>query len=149
MKEKTDKILTLAMLGLAVLASLFAIVFALDIDKFQGLFNVAYWMIFLFVICSFIAIVVFLCKRLVEQFKTQSGFAKKFLLICGIAVVALLASILLAKGNDVSAVLLEKNGLTEATSRWIGAACILVYILVIAAACSIVYVEVAKLSKKK
>ena len=61
----------------------------------------------------------------------------------------LLASFLLAKGNDVSAVLLEKNGLSESASRLIGAACILVYILVIAAACSIVYVEVAKLSKKK
>ena len=149
MKEKTDKLLTLVMLGLAVVASVFAIVFALNTDKFAGLYNIAYWMLLLLVICSIAAIVIFAGKKLGDNFKTQKGYAKKFCIILGAAVVVLLASFLLAKGTDVSAVLLEKNGLTESSSRLIGAACILVYILVIAAACSIVYVEVAKLSKKK
>lgn len=149
MKEKTDKLLTLVMLGLAVVASVFAIVFALNTDKFAGLYNVAYWMLLLLVICSIAAIIIFAGKKLGDSFKTQKGYAKKFCIILCAAVVVLLASFLLAKGTDVSAVLLEKNGLTESTSRLIGAACILVYILVIAAACSIVYVEVAKLSKKK
>ena len=149
MKEKTDKFLTIVMLGLAVVASIFAVLFALNTDKFAGLYNVAYWMLILIVICAIAAIVIFAGKKLGENFKTQKGFAKKFLIILIAAVVVLLASFLLAKGNDVSAVLLEKNGLSESASRLIGTACILVYILVIAAACSIVYVEVAKLSKKK
>ena len=149
MKEKTDKLLTLVMLGLAVVASVFAIIFALNTDKFNGLYSAAYWMVLIFIICSIVAILLFVVKKMAESFKTQQGFAKKFLLICCAIVAVVVASILLAKGNDVSNVLLEKNGLTETTSRWIGAACIMVYILVIAAACSIVYVEVAKLSKKK
>lgn len=149
MKDKSNKLLTLVMLGFAVVATIFAIFFALDTDKFAGLYNVAYWMMLIMAICAIAAIVVFACKKLGDNFKTQYGYAKKFFLILGVAVVVLLASFLLAKGGDVSAVLLEKNGLTESTSRLIGAACILIYILVIAAACSIIYVEVAKLSKKK
>lgn len=149
MKEKTSKLLTIVMLGFAVLASVFAVLFALNTDKFAGLYNVAYWMLLIFVICAIAAIIIFAGKKLGDNFKTQKGYAKKFLIILIAAVVVLLTSFLLAKGTDVSAVLLEKNGLTESTSRLIGAACILVYILVIAAACSIIFVEVAKLSKKK
>lgn len=149
MKDKSNKLLTIVMLSLAVVASVFAIIFALDTDKFAGLYNIAYWMMFLLIICSLVAIVVFSLKKLFEHFGTDKKFLKKFLTIMCSAIVVFILSVLLAKGDDVSAVLLEKNGLTTATSKWIGAACILVYILVIAAACSIVYVEVAKLIKKK
>lgn len=149
MKEKSDKLLTIAMLGLAVLASIFAVFFALNTDKFAGLYNVAYWMLIIMIVCSIAAIVIFGLKKLGDNFKTQAGYSKKFFIVVITAIVMLLVSFLLAKGNDVSAVLLEKNNLSESSSRLIGAACILIYILVIAAACSIAYVEVAKLSKKK
>lgn len=148
MKEKTDKIMTLALLGLAVLATVFALVFALDIEKFSGMFDVAYWMLVILVVVSIAAILVFLVKKLGGRFKSEPGYLKKFLILIGIIVVVCVVSFLLAKGNDVSAVLLEKNNLTESASKLIGACCILVYILVIAAAASIVYVEVAKLKKK-
>ena len=62
---------------------------------------------------------------------------------------ACLAAFLLAKGNDVTPALMEKFNVTEGTSKLIGAACILVYILVIGAAGCIVYAEVAKSLKKK
>ncbi|KWW30795.1 MAG: hypothetical protein AUK63_774 [bacterium P3] len=149
MKEKTNKLLTWALLGLAVLAAVFTIVFALDIDKYAGLYDVAYWMLIIMVLVSICAIVVFGLKKLFGRFATQKGYLKKFLLVCAAVAVAVVAALLLSSGSDVSNVLLEKNNLTTGTSKWIGAACILVYILVIAAACSIVYVEVAKLAKKK
>ena len=64
-------------------------------------------------------------------------------------VVVLVVSYLLSKGNDVTLALMEKNNITESTSKLIGACCIVVYILVIGAAASILYTEVAKLIKKK
>jgi hypothetical protein len=62
--------------------------------------------------------------------------------------VVLAVSYLLAKGNDVTPALMEKFNVTEGTSKLIGAACILVYILVIGSAASILYTEIAKLIKK-
>ena len=44
--------------------------------------------------------------------------------------------------------LMEKFNVTEGTSKLIGAACIMVYILVIAAAVSIVYTAITKSLKK-
>ena len=49
MKDKSNKLLTIVMLSLAVVASVFAIIFALDTDKFAGLYNIAYWMMFLLI----------------------------------------------------------------------------------------------------
>ena len=67
----------------------------------------------------------------------------------GVIVVACVIAFVLAKGTDVSPALMEKNDITEGTSKLIGAACILVYILVIAAAVSIIYSECSKALKKK
>ncbi|MCR5821533.1 MAG: hypothetical protein K6F85_01255 [Bacteroidales bacterium] len=149
MKEKTDKLVTLVCLGLAVLATVFAVVFALDIDNNAFFYGITYWMLLLLLGVSIVAIVVFLCKKLADRFKTQPGYLKKFLLLIGLVVVVLVVSYLLATGNDVNSALLEKNNLTEGSSKLIGAACIVVYILVIGAACSILYVECSKLFKKK
>ena len=67
-----------------------------------------------------------------------------------IVIVALLVvSFLLANGNDVSAALLDKHGLSVGASKLIGAACILVYIIVIGAALSILVTEVMPKSNKK
>ena len=60
----------------------------------------------------------------------------------------LVVSYLLSKGNDVTLALMEKNNISEGTSKLIGAACWVVYILVIGAAGSILYTEIAKLLKK-
>ena len=62
-------------------------------------------------------------------------------------VVCVLAFVL-SKGNDVSPALMEKHGVTEGTSKLIGAACYMVYILVIVAAVSIIYTAIAKSLKK-
>ena len=136
------------MLGVALLASVFAIVFALNTQN-EAMFGIAYWIIFCLVVVSIAAILVFLCIKLAKRFKEEPGYWKKFLLLVVLVVVACLAAYLLSTGNDVKAALLEKNNMTEGTSKLIGAACILVYILVIGAACSILYTECAKLFKKK
>ncbi|MCR4659747.1 MAG: hypothetical protein K5650_05575 [Bacteroidales bacterium] len=149
MKEKTDKLVTLVCLGLALLATVFAIIFALNIDKNAGFYGITYWMLLILLGVSIIAIFVFLGKKLAERFKTQPGYLKKFLLLIGLIVVVCVVSYLLSTGNDVSIAMLEKNNLTVGTSKLIGAFCIVVYILVIGAAASILYVECSKLFKKK
>ncbi len=157
MKEKTDKLITFIGLGVALLCTVLAIVFAmnngdvksLDSVRQGGLFDATYWILALMVILSIVAIVIFLFVKLANRFKEVPGYAKKFFIILGVAVVVCLAAFLLAKGNDVTPALMEKSGTTEGTSKLIGAACILVYILVIGAACCIVYAEISKSLKKK
>lgn len=157
MKEKTDKLITFIGLGVALLCTVLAIVFAmnngdvksLDSVRQGGLFDATYWILALMVILSIVAIVIFLFVKLANRFKEVPGYAKKFFIILGIAIVACLAAFLLAKGDDVTPALMEKSGTSEGTSKLIGAACILVYILVIGAAGCIIYAEVAKSLKKK
>ncbi len=146
MKEKTDKILTLALLGLAILATVFAVVFALNTVNNTAMFDLAFWLLILMIGVSLCAIVVFLCKKLIERFKTEKGYLKKFLFLIVLIVVLLVVSFLLAKGGDVD---LIKYGISEGTSKLIGAACILCYIIVIGAALAILVTEIMPKSNKK
>ena len=146
MKEKTDKILTLALLALAIVATVFAFVFALNTVNNSGMFDLAFWMLVIMIGFSILAIVVFLCKKLLERFKTEKGYLTKFLLLIALIVILLVVSFVLAKGGDVDIV---KYGISEGVSKLIGAACILVYIIVIGAALSILVTEVMPKSNKK
>ena len=156
MKEKTDKLITLLGLGIAVVCTVLAIVFAMnnggvkDLAAVQanGLFDATYWILICFVAIAIAAIVFFLIVKLANNFKEQPGYWKKFLMLVGIIVAVVVISYLLSKGNDVTLALMEKNNISESTSKLIGAACWMVYILVIGAAASILYTEVAKLFKK-
>lgn len=156
MKEKTDKLITLVGLGIALVCTILTIAFAmnnggvkeLSAVKANGLFDVTYWILICFVVLSIAAIVYFLIMKLAKRFKEEPGYLKRFLILVGIVVVVLAVSYLLAKGNDVTPALMEKFDVTEGTSKLIGAACILVYILVIGSAVSILYTEIAKLIKK-
>lgn len=157
MNEKTDKLITWVGLGIALLCTVLAIVFAMnngDVKELSavrqgGLFDATYWILVCLVAVSIIAIVIFLFVKLANRFKTVPGYAKKFFIILGVAIVACVASFLLSSGNDVTPALMERFNVSEGTSKLIGAACILVYILVIGAACCIVYAEVSKSLKKK
>ena len=148
MQEKTKKIFIIVMLVLAVIASALAIVFAVN-PASEGTFWAAYWITFVMIILAIAGILVFACVKFAKSFKENPKQARKTLLTFAIAIVVVLVSFLLAKGNDVSQLLLDKNNLTVGTSKWIGAACIMVYILVGAAALAILYVECSKLFKKK
>lgn len=158
MKEITDKLITYVGLGVALVCLVLAVLFAmangsdvktLDMVQKGGLFDTIYWILMALVCISIVAIIIFLCIKLADRFKNVPGYAKKFFIILGVAIVVCTASFLLAKGNDVTLALMEKNDITEGTSKLIGAACILVYFLVGGAACCIIYSEVAKSLKKK
>jgi len=144
MKEKTDKLLTLVLLGVAIVSTLFAVLFALNTAS--GWFDVAFWIMVVMIVASLIAIVLFLCKKLAERFKSEPGYLKKFLLLIAAVVVLLVVSFVLAKGGDVDIV---KYDITEGTSKLIGAACILCYIIVAVAALAILYAEVTPKTNKK
>lgn len=156
MKEKTDKLITLLGLGIAVVCTVLAIVFAMNNGgvkelaavQANGLFDAVYWILICFVAVAIAAIVVFLIVRLAGKFKEEPGYIKKFLILVAIVIAVVVISYLLSKGNDVTLALMEKNNISESTSKLIGAACWMVYILVIGAAASILYTEVAKLFKK-
>ena len=159
MKEKTDKILTLVLLGVSLITAVFAVIFALQSDSkhlmdgirelgnnFSGMFDVAYWILVILLAIAICAIVVFLVKKLALRFKEEPGYLKKFLLLIAIIVGLLVVSFLLAKGGDVD---LVKYDITEGTSKLIGAACIMVYIIVIGAALAILVTEIMPKSNKK
>ena len=157
MKQATDKIITLAGLGVALLCTVLSILFAmnngdvkvLEAVKNGGLFDATFYILLCLVIFSIAAIVFFLVIKLAKRFAEDKGYWKKFLGLVAIIVVVLVVAFVLSKGGDVNLALMEKHNITEGTSKLIGAACIVVYILVIAAACSILYSEVAKSLKKK
>ena len=145
MKEKTDKIMTWALLGLAIVMTAIAFVFALNTAN-GGMFDLAFWLLICMMVVAIGAIVLFLVKKLAERFATEKGYLKKFLILIGIAIVVVVLSYLLAKGDDVD---LIKFGISEGTSKLIGAACIVCYILCIGAVCAIVVAECLPKSNKK
>ena len=156
MKESTRKLVMWCGIGVALLCMVLTIIFAinnggvkeLEAVKANGAFDATFWILVCLIAVSLIAIVVFLIKKLASNFKEQPGYWKKFLGLVAIIVVVCLAAFLLSKGNDVSPALMEKHDVTTGISKLIGAACIVVYILVAAAAVAIVGTEIAKSIKK-
>ena len=157
MKESTRKLITFVALGIAILATVLAVLFALNNGgvkelaavKANGLFDATFWILVCLVLASIAAILFFVVKTLAKRFVEDKGYWKKFLGIVLAIVVVCVVAFLVSKGNDVSPALMEKHDVSEGTSKLIGAACYVVYILVIAAACAILYTEVAKSLKKK
>jgi len=156
MKESTRKLITWAGIIIAGICTVLSIVFAMnngDVKELSavqanGLFDATFYILLCLIAVSVIAIVVFLCIGLGKKFSEDKGYWKKFLGIVAAIVVVCVLAFVLSKGNDVSPALMEKHDVTEATSKLIGAACYVVYILVIAAAVAIVYTTIAKSLKK-
>ena len=156
MKEKTDKLITWCGLGIAALCTVLTILFAiqnggvkeLSAVKANGLFDATFWILIAFVAISIIAILFFLVKKLAGKFASEKGYAAKFLILVGIVVAVVVVSYLLSSGNDINEAMMDKFNVTTGTSKLIGAACIMVYIMVIGAALSILATEIAKSLKK-
>ena len=146
MKEKTDKMLTLVMLLLGVVCAVFAFFFALKVETNpnSGLWDIVFFVLVAMIAVSVIAAIIFMFKSLAEKGKLVKFFIGLIAIVAIIFVLYLLSS-----GTDISASMLDKYGATQATSKWIGAFCYIVYILVIGAACAILYTEIAKSFKKK
>ena len=140
MKEKTDKLITIICLCLAIIGSVFAILFAMNGSS--AFFDTAFWMLIAFIAVSGCAIIGFLVMRIIK------GKGWKFLIGLGVLVALVLVAFLISKGNDVSLVFLEKNKATLGTSKLVGTACITTYVLFALSVLAIIYVEVAKFFKK-
>lgn len=164
MKEKTRKLIMWVLLGLSVLGGVFAVIHASGSDpkhmleagtmhelenNFSGMYDITYFIMVALFAIAIIAILFFVIRQLIDNFKNDPKKAKGTLVAVGLLLLMVVVAFLLAKGNDVSQVLLDKNNLTQTASKWIGTACISVYILFIAAVAAIVYVEVANALKKK
>ncbi|MCR5424604.1 MAG: hypothetical protein K6E93_07610 [Bacteroidales bacterium] len=143
MQEKTRKLITWICLGVAVLGAFFAILFALNQDKFSGMYNIAYGILLIFVVLALASILYFLVLRVIN------GGGKGLLIGLGLLVAVVLIAFLLSSKTDLSDTFLARNDASQGTSKLVGAGCITVYVLVFAAACSIIYVEIAKAIKKK
>jgi len=156
MKKATDRIIIFAGLAIALLCTVLSVVFAinngdvkvLEYVKVGGLFDATFWILLCLIAFSIAAILFFLIVKLAKNFVEDKNFWKKFLGIVVAIVVVCVVAFLVSKGNDVNPALMEKHEVTESTSKLIGAACYIVYILVAAAAIAIVYTEVAKSLKK-
>ena len=142
MQDKQNKIILFVVLAVAIIASVFAVLFA--VNQAGGMFYVASIIVYCLVGIALIAALATFVKLL---WTNKKSFVKTLLvaaLLCGIFLVAWLVS----SGTDVSATMLEKFDITQGGSKLVGAACISVYILFFASILSIVYVEVAKIIKK-
>ena len=150
MKEKTDKILTLGALGLAIVMAIIAIIFAINAGNGvikDGFFDTTFWLLVCIMIFSIGAILYFFVKKLINRFKTEKGYLKKFLMIVGIVIVLAVISFLIAPSNDVD---LIKYDITAGTSKLIGTVCIFCYILGVGAVLAIAVAEcLPKTNKKK
>ena len=158
MKESTRKLIQWVGLGIGILCGILALLFAMangsdvkTLDAVQGnaYFDITYWLLIIMVAVSVCAIFFYAVKKVAARFSSEKGYAKRFLIVVGLIVMVCLVSFLLAKGNDVTPALLEKNELSLGASKLIGAACIMVYLLVIGAAGTIIWSEISKSLKKK
>lgn len=144
MQEKTNKIILIAVLAVAIIASVFAVIFAANQEGAGGMFDAASIIVYCLVGIALVAALTTFVKLL---WTNKKSFIKTLLVAALLCVIFLIAWIL-SSGTDVSATMLEKFDITESGSKLVGAACISVYILFFASILSIVYVEVAKLIKK-
>ena len=134
------------MLLVGVLCAVFAFFFALKVETNpnSGLWDIVFFVLVAMIAVSVIAAIIFMFKSLAEKGKLVKFFIGLIAIVAIIFVLYLLSS-----GTDISASMLDKYGATQTTSKWIGAFCYIVYILVIGAACAILYTEIAKSFKKK
>lgn len=151
MKEQTRKLITIISLVIALLSCIFAVLFAMGnkSGKYGGMFDITFWVLVCAIALTLGAWILFAVISFIKSFKENPKAAKKTIITAAIAIVAVVVSYILASGTDVADSVLETYNVTTSSSKLIGAGCILVYILVIAAFCSIIYVEASKLIKKK
>ncbi|MBQ0160001.1 MAG: hypothetical protein MJZ99_04830 [Bacteroidales bacterium] len=144
MKEKTDKLLTLCMMGLGVLCAVFAFLFAQNTVSNSAMFDIVFWLLLGIAGVSIAAILYFMFKSIISK-----GNLVKFLIGVAAAVALVVVLYLISSGSDVSIALLEKNGLTTSGSKLIGACCYMVYLIVIVATVAIIATEVMPKTNKK
>lgn len=162
MKEKTRKLIQWIFLGLAVLGGIFAIFHATGSESdhvlegmteagnpLSSLYDIAYYLLIVIMLVAIVSILFFVFRQFISNFKDDPKKARRSLFSVGLMILVVIISFIFAKGTDVSQAMLDKNNLTVGVSKWIGAACFMVYIMVVVAILTIVYTELNKMFKKK
>ena len=145
------------MIVVALAATVFAVLFAIDNggkDSLEGLvhpgtFDIAYLILMCLVGLALLGIVIFLIIKLINRFMSDGKYWIKFLIVTILCAAVVGVAFMLSNGSDVPTEFLDKNETSEQTSKLIGTACIMVYILAAGSIVSILVTEVIKTFKKR
>ena len=142
MQEKTRKLIMLISLAVAVVVAVCAILFAANQEKFGGLFDVAFWVLVCYIVCSLLIWLFYGIISVTKKPKRAGIFA-------GVVVLVIVAGVLLGLTDSAMPTdLLQKYSVSESASKLIGIACYITYITVIGALVLMIYSAVSKALKK-
>ncbi|MBQ9587124.1 MAG: hypothetical protein IJR26_04615 [Bacteroidales bacterium] len=142
MQEKTRKLIMLISLAVAVVVAVCAILFAANQEKFGGLFDVAFWVLVCYIVCS---LLIWLFYGIISVTKKP----KKAGIFAGVVVLVIVAGVLLGLTDSAMPTdLLQKYSVSVSASKLIGIACYITYITVIGALVLMIYSAVSKALKK-
>ena len=142
MLEKLKKIITIISLAVAVLVSVCAILFAANQTKFGAMFDVAFWVLICYILLSLAIWIAFGIYSLKDKVKKTVIFAIAIIVVLG-------AAFLLAMGDTMPELFLNRYNTSAVTAKFIAGACYTTYFTVVGAlAVMIVWPLVSKLLKK-
>lgn len=129
-------------LAVAIVVAVCAILFAANQEKFGGLFDVAFWVLVCYIVCS---LLIWLFYGIISVTKKP----KKAGIFAGVVVLVIVAGVLLGLTDSAMPTdLLQKYNVSESASKLIGIACYITYITVIGALVLMIYSAVSKALKK-
>ncbi len=141
MQEKTRKLFMFISLGVAIIVGVFAIMFAANQQSFEWAFNLAFWVLIVYIAVS-------LLIWLFYGILSLRNKPKKAAIFFGAAVVVAVVSILLALGDTMPTEMLQRYNTTETSAKLIAIACYATYISVISAVVLLIYSAISKSFKK-
>ena len=128
-------------LAVACVIAVCAILFAANQQKFGGLFDVAFWVLVCYVVCS---LLVWLFYGIISVTKKP----KKAGIFAAIVVIVIVAGVVLALGDKMPTEFLLRYDTSETAAKLIAIACYITYISVFGALVLMIYSAVSKALKK-
>lgn len=141
MQEKTRKLLLYVSLGIAVIVAVFAILFAANQQTFGWAFDLAFWVLIVYIVVSLLVWLFYGILSL--RYKP-----KKAIIFAGAVVVVAVAAILLSLGDTMPIETLQRYDTSETAAKLIAIACYTTYIVVIGAVVLLIYSAISKSFKK-
>ena len=128
-------------LGVAVIVSVLAILFAANQKSFGWAFDVAFWVLICYVACSLLIWLFYGILSLKDK-------PKKTIIFAGAIIVVIVAAILLALGDTMPQEMLLRYDTSERTAKLIAIACYATYFTVIGAVVMMLWSVISKSFKK-
>ena len=141
MQESTRKIMMWCSLGVAVIVSILAVLFAANQESFGWAFDVAFWVLICYVALSLIIWLFYGILSLKDK-------PKKTIIFAGAIVVVLVAAVLLTLGDTMPQEMLLRYETSEKTAKLIAIACYTTYFVVIGALVMLLWSVISKSFKK-